>query len=160
MEEKKDKIQQLKEKYEKLQKMYNLPGFDELNREFEIEKIKAGSFILKEIRRAIIEKTASVLKLLELMMNPANAPFFMFSIIKNLKSGAKKEIEEMYKNFTTLELGTLKLDIEYDEKAEAEFIKEIAKKWQEYKKDIISICNEIESAWHSGSEKTEKDYLG
>jgi len=156
----KNKLQQLKEKYETLQKKYRLPDFDELNEEFEIEKIKIGSFILKEIRRTIGEKITSVLKLLELLINPVNAPFFVFTLIKNLKPGTKKEIESLYKKLSTIEIRTIRLDLTNDETAEAEFIKDIAKEWQEHKKALSSFCDDIEKAWQPDFEKQEKGYLG
>jgi len=159
-EEKKDKIKQLKEDYEKLQKKYNLPEFDWINQEFEIEKVKSGTFLLKEIRRLMIEKIASVLKLFELLMNPTAAPFFILIIIKNLSSETKKQIETIYKELAAIEVSMLKFDLSYNEKSEAEAIISISKKWKGYKEDILSICKNMEEAWNTNYKKSDKSYLG
>ena len=160
MEEKKDKTQIFKESYEKLQKKYGLPGFDEINKDFEIEKLKSGSFMLKDIRRNMIEKVASVIKLFEMMMNPTSAPMFMFAVLKNMKNDIKKEIERLYKELTSITISMVKLDISFDEKAEAEAIKTIFKKWMACKGQIFSICSSMEDAWKESSKKSDKSYLG
>jgi hypothetical protein len=160
MEQKKDKAQIQRETYEKLQKKYSLPGFDELNREFEIERLKSSSFLLKDIRRNMIEKISSVIKLLEMMMNPTAAPIFMFAVLKNIKADTKKQIETLYKELTSVTITMVRLDISFDEKAEADAIKNIFKKWNSNKPQIIGICNSMEDAWKESSKKSEKSYLG
>jgi hypothetical protein len=159
-EKKMDKMEKLKEDYSKLQKQHKLPCFDDLNREFDIEKLKPSSFMLREIRHSVIDKMGSVMKLLETFMNPTSAPVFMFKIIKNLNADAKKEIENIYNEFTSIQLGVLKLDIEYNERGEAEFLREIYAKWQDYKKRLITLTDNFEKAWHANSKKTEREYFG
>jgi len=160
MEEKKDKMQLLKENYEKLQKKYGLPGFEEINKDFEIEKLKSGSFMLKDIRRNMVEKIASVIKLFEMLMNPTSAPMFMFAVLKNMKNDTKKHIENLYKELTSVTISMVKLDISFDEKSEAEAVKSIFKKWMSCKGQIVSICNSMEDAWKESSKKSDKSYLG
>lgn len=57
----------LKKQYEPLRKKYKLPSFDELNKEFEIEKIqeKETDFILREIRKGMGEKVGAFLRFLK-----------------------------------------------------------------------------------------------
>ena len=46
-------LEELKKKYEKLQKQYSLPSFEKLNEEFDIEKIAENEtdFLLREVRK-------------------------------------------------------------------------------------------------------------
>jgi len=155
-------LAELKKGYEKLKIRYKLPSFNELNTDFEIEKLqdRETDFLLRQIRRAMIEKIAVVLRFLEIIVNPTEgqAPLYVFSVIKNISPEMKKIIEKVYKELTVIELGSLSLDIDYDEKNEAKFISEICKKWPLIKKDLKEITKKLGVAWTH--EKMHDGYFG
>ncbi|MFH1249155.1 MAG: hypothetical protein V1660_03315 [archaeon] len=155
-------LENFKKDYEKLQKKYSLPVFKQLNEDFEIERIAdhESDMLLREIRKAITEKAVAFLRFVELLLNPTNAPFFMFAIIKNLTPADKKHIEGLYQNLCEFEIKAIALDMEYAEKNEAEFIKYAAKKWSSMHADMRELGNLIETAWHASSEKKERNYFG
>jgi len=128
----------LKKEYEKIRQKYKLPPFQYLNEEFEIEKIqeRETELLLKEIRHIMTEKLAAFLHFIELFINPTMAPVFILSAMKNLGESDKKLIENIYDNLVSLELASLALDISYDEKKEAEFVKNIIKKWQDLRPEL------------------------
>lgn len=151
----------LKEKYKKLEKKYKLPPFSELNKEFDIEKIqeRETDFLLREIRRCISEKVGAYLRFLELFLNPPSAPLFVLIALKEMSANEKEKMEELYKELVMIEMGSIALDVSYDETKEVNFIKEVYKKWKELKKDLEEVCREIEIL-HSKREKKSKVYYG
>lgn len=152
----------LKEEYERERKKHNLPTFRQLNEEFEIERIAdhETDMLLREVRKAITEKAVAFLRFLELVLNPTNAPFFMFAVLKNLSASDKKLVEEIYQKLCEFEIKAISLDMEYNEKSEAEFIKDALKKWQSMHKEMRELGEVISKAWHASSEKKERNYFG
>ena len=55
---------------------------------------------------------------------------------------------------------SLLLDVEPDEKKEAEFINNLFKEWKNFKEEMIKITKRMKDSWHL-EEKEEKDnYFG
>ncbi|MEM2955983.1 MAG: hypothetical protein QW041_00155 [Candidatus Pacearchaeota archaeon] len=152
----------LKKDYEKLRQKYKLPSFNELNEEFEIEKLqeRETDFLLRHIRRAMIEKIAIILRFLEVLVNPAEAQtqLYIFSVMKSISAEMKKDIEKIYKEMTMIELSSLSLDIDYNEKNEVRFIKEIMEKWPKIKKELKEVTNKLGVVWTH--EKMHTGYFG
>jgi len=157
-----EKLAKLKKDYEKLQNKHKLPDFNRLNEEFEIEKLqeRETDFLLRNIRRAMVEKIAVVLRFLEVIVNPTegSAPLYIFSVMKNISSDTKKIVEKVYGTLTAMELNALALDIQYDEKKEVVFINEISKEWSNVKKHLIEITEKLEVVW--SHEKSHDGYFG
>lgn len=156
-----EKLHKLKAQYESLRKKYKLPEFSKLNEDFEIEKIQEHEtdFLLREIRRTIVEKIAAVLKFLEIIVNPNEAsPAFVFAMLKEMKPDMKKGIERMYKELSSIEISSITLDLDYGEKNEARFIKEQCKNWEKTKKELKAMIKNLDSMWKG--EKEKKSYFG
>ena len=156
-----EKLHKLKVQYSSLKKKYKLPEFSKLNEDFEIEKLQEHEtdFLLREIRRTMVEKISVVLKFLEIMINPNEAsPAFVFAMIKEMKPDMKKSVENMYKELSLVEISSITRDIDYDEKAEAKFIKEHTKKWEATKKDLGLLIKSLDTIWKMESGK--KSYVG
>jgi len=155
-------LEKLKTYYEKLQKKYRLPSFQEMNEDFHIEKIAENETELlpSEIRRWIWEKFANYMRLLEGILNPVNASMFIFSIIKTLDSEDKKELSELYKGLMKEEVKIILLDLSFNEVKEAEFIKNSYEIWQKMKKQLAKIFEKIEKIQPSKTEENSKGYFG
>jgi hypothetical protein len=155
-------LEKLKKDYEKLRVKYKLPGFSELNIDFEIEKVqeRETDLLLRQVRRTMVEKVAVVIRFLEIIVNPAEgqAPLYVFSVIKNVTPEMKRIIERVYRELTVIELGSLSLDIDYDEKNEAKFVKDISEKWPIIKKDLKEITKKLGIVWTH--EKMHDNYFG
>jgi len=50
--------------------------------------------------------------------------------------------------------------MDYNEKAEAEFIKYASKQWQSMHPEMKELGEVISKAWHASSEKKERNYFG
>lgn len=160
--EDKSKLEELKKKYKDIQKKHGLPDFEELNKDFQIEKAAESEkdFLIREIRKFVGDKMMNYLKFIESLLNPVNAPMFIFSITKLIDSEEKKKLSEIYNNLLKKEIKFIKLDLEFDEEKEVGFIRESYEFWQEVKKDILKIIENISKKWDNKFEVDNKGYFG
>jgi len=124
--EEKFNLNELKQGYGKFKEKYNLPEFFEMNKVFDIEEIDVETdFLLRKIRRIVSDRISGYLRFIEVILNPSNAPMFIFKLIKKINEEDKKKLTEIYNLLGGFELEIVRLDLEYDENREAEFIKKI-----------------------------------
>lgn len=149
-------LTELKQNYSSIESRFNLPSFHNMNQEFDIEKLaeRETDFLLREVRRAMLEKNEAYLRFLELLLNPAGSPMFVLA----LKIGDKKSLHELYLELGKYELQGLALDNSYNEEKEAEFINMFFKRWEDIKSRFRGILDGFEIP--QASSKKEKGYLG
>lgn len=162
VEKKESDLEKLKENYKKIEKTYHLPDFDKLNAEFSIEKIAENEtdFLIREVARIMAEKFSNYLRFVELVLNPSNAPMFIFSLIKTMGEEEKKKFSEIYKELARIELSLIELDVNFSEKNEADFINSSYKTWMNMKKSFIEVIEKIKSNWDNKSDNGSKAYFG
>jgi len=155
-------LEQLKETYKILQEKYGLPDFDQLNTEFQIEKVAEyeTDFILKEIREITTNKFLNYLRFIESILNPSNSPMFMFAIVKTLGTKERETLSEMYKKIAKIEIDLIELDLEYSETKEADSIKKYYEMWRGIKKELLEIVEVIKKNWDVKEENGKGNYLG
>ncbi|MBU2615993.1 MAG: hypothetical protein KKC19_02725 [Nanoarchaeota archaeon] len=155
-------LEMLKKDYEKLKEKYGLPEFNVLNEEFNIEKIADSETetLLREIRKFIVDKIMNYMRFVENILNPVNAPMFIFSLIKLITPEDKKKLEGIYKNFMKKELVFIELDLDFSEERDANFIKDNFDFWNFTKKEILSVIKKVDSKWEDNVEVDSKGYFG
>lgn len=155
-------LAKLKKEYSSFEKKYKLPKFHYLNAEFEIEKLQGHEtdFLLREIRRTMTDKIAAFLKFFELFLNPQAAPLFILSALKSISSQEKEKIEKIYKKIIQLEIKSISLDISYEEKREADFIKNTYEKWQVLKEELKIIDDILSKIKEETVARKDKSYFG
>ncbi len=161
-EEKLSKLKELKESYSKIQKEFNLPDFNVLNKEFAIEKIAdiETDFLIREIARVMAEKFSNYLRFVEMVLNPVNSQMFVFSFIKTIGEEEKNKLSEIYKELAKIELKLIKLDVDFSEQKEGEFINDSYMVWINVKKEFGDVLRKVESNWDSKYENNQKAYFG
>ncbi len=160
--EKENKLESLKKNYEVIRKKHSLPEFEELNKDFQIEKISEyeTDLLVREVRRFISDKLSNYLRFIEGLLNPVNVPVFVFSIVKSLSSEDREKLSEIYKRIARMEVKIIELDLEYDEKKEADAVREFSEIWQKDKKVLLEIVSTIDSNWDVKSSSAKKGYFG
>lgn len=157
-------VEKLKEDYESFKIKYSLPDFKELEEEFDIEKAaekgRESKLILRDIRRSINDKISAYLHLFETFMNPSAGPIFIFSMIKNIVEDDKKIIKEVYQKLAKIQILVLKLDTVYNEKAEADFIIQTSKQWNEIKKQIMKLLEKLDQDFDISPSSSSRGYFG
>jgi len=155
-------IETVKEKYRKIEEKLSLPSFEKLHEDFDMEKLleKEEGLLIRDVRRVIAEKVAGYLHLFETLINPTSPPMFVFAFMKNLSDKDKKEIKDIYKELSRLQIQTIKLDTVYEEKNEISFIKKTYSEWQGIKKKVYALVEIFEKEFEKNSETKEKSYFG
>ena len=155
-------LEKLKKVYNELQKKHKLPSFESLNEDFHIEKIAESEteIPIREVRKFVGDKLANYMRFVENLLNPTNVPMFVFSLIKMIDSEDKKRLSEIYKELVKEEVSFIKLELEFNEEKEAQFIKDYYKLWQVIKKDMLRILGKIDERWDDKSEANNKGYFG
>ncbi|MBI5803626.1 hypothetical protein HY450_00105 [Candidatus Pacearchaeota archaeon] len=153
-------LKELKKEYEVLKKKLDLPSFKELNEDFEIDKIsKESGTLIRAIRKIVMEKIVNSLTFIEMLLNPMNAPRMYHPYIQSITSEDKERIDKIYLTLAEISIESLKCEIEYKEKKEADIIKSSFKIWQTLKPDFLAIISKIRSP-NSSSQKKERNYFG
>ena len=162
MTNKESDLEKFKKEYSGLETKYKLPTFDELNRDFQIEKVAEveTDFLLREIRKAISEKPYTYLRFVETLINPANAPMSILSVVKTLGKEENDKLAEIYKKLVRNEIMLIETDLDFSEDKEVKFIRETYKMWQEIKKDLIEVLDVVNKNWDSKIEGNGKRYFG
>lgn len=160
MEEK--NLPKLKSEYSVLKEKYSLPEFDDLNKNFQIEKIsdEETDFLLREIRKIIVEKFLDYLRLVESLINPSNSPMFVFALAKTLGTTEREKLVEIYKKITKTEIEFIERDLDYSEEKEAESIKNHSVLWEEIKKEMLEVVSVIKKNIDNKTENNGKNYFG
>ncbi len=155
-------LTKLKLDYKKLQDKHNLPDFDRMNEEFSVEKLSETEtdFLIREVSKVMAEKFSNYLRFVELIINPANSPIFIFSLIKSMTENEKKILSDIYKELAKIELEMIELDVSYSEKKEADFINNSYKKWVVMKEGFLKVIEKIKTNWDSKNEKNNNGYFG
>jgi hypothetical protein len=155
-------LAKLKGDYKKLQEKHNLPSFEKLNEDFQIEKATEAEtdFILKEVRKSVTDKFFNYLRFIESILTPSNAPMFVFAITKTLGTKDREKLIELYKKIAKVDIDLIELDIEYSEEKEADAIKKYYEMWQDIKKELLEIVGVIKKNWDTKIEDSGKGYFG
>lgn len=158
----KNDFEKLKKDYADVEKRLDLPSFDKMQEDFDIEKLseKEGGFLVRDVRRVVAEKITGYLHFFETLLNPSSPPMFVFGFLKGLSESDKKEIKEIYKELARMQIRLIKLDTIYKEEEEADFIKKTFTKWQEIKKKISSLVEIFEKEFEKSTVEKEKSYFG
>jgi hypothetical protein len=162
MDKDESELEKLKENYKKIQNIHNLPDFDKLNSDFSIEKLAdvETDFLIREVVKIMAEKFSNYLRFVELVLNPANSPMFIFSLIKTIGEDEKKKFSEIYKELARIELSLIELDVDFSEKKEADFINNSYKTWINLKGDFLSVIEKIKLNWDNKNENNKNAYFG
>lgn len=156
------KLEKLKDDYRKFQEKYSLPNFEQLNQDFQIEKIAESEtdFLLREVRKYVTDKFFNYLRFIESLINPSNSPMFVFAIAKTLSVSDKEKLAEIYKKITKIEIDFIDLDLNYSEEKEADSIKNYSKLWNEIKKELSEIVEVMKKNLDNKIEDNGKGYFG
>lgn len=161
MEKEKSNLSKLKEAYKRLTKDSTLPSFEDFNADFQIEKVSPEETMAleREMRKEISEKFSNYLKVIETLLQPANATLFIFSIIKKISKEDQSTLQKVYEDLSIKELETVELDLEYNKNKEIKFIEDAYKLWQEQKPKLMKIFSKLRNSKENKTTSSPVDYF-
>jgi len=150
----------LKKEYRGFSKKYELPSVEDLNDNFEVDKIdKESDTLLRVFRKVMMEKIISSLGFVEMFFNPMNAPRMYLNYIKSMSAEDKKSIEKIHSVFSEVSLAALGREVDYSEEKEAELIKKIFESWNSVKSDFRKILKNMKNPVENSTNKN-RSYFG
>lgn len=153
-------VEEFKKKYAQISKRHKLPSFDELNLDFEIDKLdKDSDNLLRCIRKVMMEKIVNSITFLEMLVNPVNAPRMYIPYIRTMGVEDRKIIDEIYSSLAELSVLSLELEIYSSEADEAVLVNNVFEKWKEVKPKFRQILKNMKAPKNS-IEKKERSYFG
>src|SRR3989344_1115691 len=154
-------LEEMKREYDVLAKKYGLSSFKDLNNDFEIEKLdKKSDTLLRAIRKLMMDKIVNSITFLEMLVNPINAPRMYLPYIRAMSVEDRKTIDDIYNVLAELSLLSLDLEIDSNEKGEAELIKKVCDKWNSLKPGFKDILKNIKQPKSQNNNKRERSYFG
>jgi len=81
------------------------------------------------------------------------------SIVKAFGVAEKEKLVEIYKKLVKSEWELIAIDLEFSEKKEAEFIREIYGIWQGVKKDVVEVIDAVSKNWERKTQNTNRKYF-
>jgi|GEM_PF-282804 len=160
----KSNLELLKESYEVLRKEYDLPEFENMNKDFSIEKIQEEDteLLIREIRKYVSDKFSTYLRFIETLLQPTNAQMFVFSMLKTFESEDTEKLKKNYKKLAQKEIDIIELDLDFNLEKEIVFIKSAFDLWQEVKTELLEIISTVKKGWSDNSDIKDKsqNYFG
>ena len=154
----------LKEEYEKLRKVYKLPSYEFLDREFEllyVTKLEEIKFPLRFIRRRINDKIAWFCNMLQNIIQPNPGSLISLEESKFFSDEDRKKMIDLLKELMYMERESVLLDIDYDKKKDSEYISDALEKWNSIKKEISKFSDKLKKGWKEEIKKESKEeYFG
>jgi len=119
-------LKTLRKDYEKIRQNNKLPTFDELNSDFEIDKIdRESANLLRTIRKIMMEKIVNSMSFMEMLINPVNAPRMYLPFIRTMSINDKKIIDNLYSTLADLSLDSLSLEIDSSQNDESALVNNV-----------------------------------
>ncbi|MBI2673610.1 hypothetical protein HYX19_05080 [Candidatus Woesearchaeota archaeon] len=158
----KDDLFDLEKEYNNLKKKYKLPDFEKLNNEFELSSYKDidPKFLLRNIRKRIIEKVASIVRFLEEILHPSGQSIVIMNEIKFFDENKLNGINSLLKRFMLIARQSLVLDTGLNESENADFITAVLKEWPDLKKELRVIAIVLRDSWKEEEKTDTESYFG
>ena len=145
----------LKKRYQPLMKKYKLPGFDELDLEFEIGSIESADFLLGEIRKRISDKARDICCLVEEVLQPDTNLASLYES-RVFDEQEKHKIFDLYKKLMVANRRAVELYVLNDEKLDAAFIRDFTREWAGIKLYVVGFIRKLRESWEKKTEEGER----
>jgi len=141
-------------------KRYNLPSYKELDSEFEISNIEQDSYLLRAIRRKMIEKLEFFCKIIESLIFPDTSSLAALQESKILDDEKRTQLLKLYKKLMIYDRISLSLEIDNDDKKNVKLINDLFQEWEEIKPQLMDLVKGMTDSWSKDDESLEEKYFG
>lgn len=152
--------EEILKEYNQLRKKYKLPEFKDLDDEFEISRVRSinQKFLLRVIRRKILDKIVFFCRILEMVIYPSSNSVIAMQEAGNFPEEDKPKVIELIKKLMYLERDCVRIDISPSTEKDAEFIKNVFREWEPLKKQMTGYTEKIRDGWKKEEEKKKLSY--
>ncbi|HLD06807.1 MAG TPA: hypothetical protein VJC16_04710 [Candidatus Nanoarchaeia archaeon] len=146
--------------YGALQKRHALPPFKEMDAEFELSYIDNSHFLLREIRRRIMEKLDAYLKLLEDLLQ-AEPNVSTMHEQRLFSDGEKAEAFSLFSKLMRISRESAILDLDNGDAETSAFISATFSEWKLLKPALAAIIRKMQESWVAPEDAEERlGYFG
>jgi len=140
---------------------HELPEFEKLNFAFEISDIETKYFLLRDIRRHMVEKLKNNIDILENIIHPTSS-ISAYHEYKFFDDEEKVKVYELYARMMGFVRDSNILDISVDEKKDADFINDVMNSWPDMKNELTHTFSKLRDCWTKDeiSEAQVTSYFG
>ena len=144
----------LRKEFERLQKTHGLDQFQTYNDEFEIETIEETSYLLRAIRRKMMDRFEYYSDILEQLISGDSTIRNLFEY-SHLTEADKKEMFELYKALMILQRDAAITALSCDEKQEGRYCKEALKAWVSLRPRLGAQVRKMRDSWSKDASANE-----
>jgi hypothetical protein len=150
----------MEDQYNKLKKQHTLPDYDLLDKEFEISTIEEEAFLLRSIRKKMLEKIDFSIKLLDDMLHP-EAGFASYRESSIFNEAEREQIINTYKKLMFFNRSATELALNDSDESNTKFINDFTQSWPDLKEPILTFVRKLKDSWKKDVSKKEVvGYLG
>ena len=151
----------MEEQYSKLKNKYNLPNFQDLDKEFGISSIENDKFLLRETINKIMERVDFFSELLECSLQPDTSSLRSMNESKFFEDKERRIFYILYKKLMVISRESTEVSLKRYEKEEANFINKTFNEWKELKTDLLKFVEKVKDSWKKETNiKEDLGYLG
>ena len=152
-------LEEIREKYQILKEKYELPEFEKIDNDLELDNIDSR-FILREIRRKIVDKLGRHEKSIEAVLQPDSGLSDMYEC-QHLPDERKAELFAIYKRLRYLDRYANLVSVQNSEQGNAEFVKFVYTTLLNLKPEIEAFYKEVKECWNIEEDtSTVLEYFG
>ena len=151
-----------KKKYEELARKFKLPSYKDMDRDFEISEIEDDdAFLLRKIRKKIMEKIEVYEKVLESVLVPSETSLTCLYECQVFTDEQKRKLYLLFKKLMYFDRMSTEVSINEDDKKTSAFINEFWKQWPDMKKSFSEAVCKLKEGWTKEIKLSEEQsYLG
>ena len=154
-------MKNMEEQYSKLKNKYNLPNFQDLDKEFGISSIENDKFLLRETINKIMERVDFFSELLECSLQPDTSSLRSMNESKFFEDKERRIFYILYKKLMVISRESTEVSLKRYEKEEANFINKTFNEWKELKTDLLKFVEKVKDSWKKETNiKEDLGYLG
>ncbi len=137
------------DEYSKFCKKFNgAPSWDWLNKNFKI-KVEEEGFLLEQVRNSITEKLDMIARSVIEPIVSGGENFCCFYERGMLSAQQKAMLFEIYKNMQALLWKSNALNVNFSEKAAAEWLAQVKQVFDKYRHPLVEICERLAAGWEN-----------
>lgn len=151
-----------KQEYDKYREKYpELPTWEEIDHEWEINDIEEKTYQLRRIRRKITDKIERLAQILQSLLQPDPNSFIDLYECRMYDEKDKQEIFEICRRMMYHSRNFMSTALKRDDAEEAKVIAQAYREWMENKENIIKHLEKLKDAWEKDVPTKEiLDYMG
>lgn len=152
---------EIEKQYNELRKKHKLPGFKEIDLEFEISDLEETNFLLRSIIRRIAERLDFYTTMLEEILQPDTGKLYAIHESRHFDDEERKQMFEFYKRLMISNRQIVEVSLQNEEMKEASFINNFINEWKKIKAELLAYIERIKASWKAETDiKEDLGYLG